>query len=167
MSTIWTAQVLWVLAGVAFLLAELAWPGFVLLFFAIGAFAAALLAFAGAAAGAQFLCFLAVSLAGMALLRRVFLRVFRGSTHSPGAEGPDGVGGAPGSDDIGVGKIAVVVRAIAPGAPGEIKFRGSFWRAEVADGDGAIGEGENVAILGLARGDTGAYVVRKSGNSGR
>ncbi len=160
MSTIWTAQVLWVLAGVAFLLAELAWPGFVLLFFAIGAFAAALLAFAGAAPGAQFLCFLAVSLAGMALLRRVFLRVFRGSTHSPGAEGAE-------SDDIGVGKIAVVVRAIAPGAPGEIKFRGSFWRAEVADGDGAIGEGENVAILGLARGDTGAYIVRKSGNSGR
>jgi len=164
MSTIWTAQVLWVLAGVAFLLAELAGPGFVLLFFAMGAFAAALLAYAGVGTGAQIVCFLAVSLAGMALLRRVFLRVFRGGTHSPGTEGGDG---APGGDDIGVGRSAVVVRAIAPGAPGEIKFRGSFWRAEAADGGETIGEGENVVLLGLARGDAGTYLVRKSGNSGR
>jgi membrane protein implicated in regulation of membrane protease activity len=156
MDVFWTASVLWVAAGVALLLAELASPGFVLLFFAIGAFAAALLAaVTPAGVGTQLVCFLAVSLAGVALLRRMFLRVFRGGSRAPG----DGE-----AEDAGVGKIAVTVRAIAPDAPGEIKFRGSFWRAEAAE---PIGEGERVVILGPAGNDPGAYLVRKSGAGGR
>lgn len=156
MDWLFSAHVLWFLAGAGFLLAELALPGFVLLFFALGAFAAALAAWAGTGAGGQFLVFLLASLGGLALLRRVFLRVFRGSTHSPGAEAAQAEG-----QDIGAGKTAVVTRAIAPGAPGEIKFRGSFWRAQVPAGvAGTIAEGENVIILGLARNDTGEYLVR-------
>lgn len=167
MDWLFSAHVLWVLAGAGFLLAELALPGFVLLFFALGAFAAAIAAWTGLGAGGQFVVFLAASLAGMALLRRMFLRVFLGRTHSPG--GPEAAAGAnPAQEgDIGPGKIAVVTRAIAPGAPGEIKFRGSFWRAELPGGGGrAIGEGENVTILGLAQNDTGAYLVRPAGPEG-
>lgn len=156
MDSFWSAHVLWFLAGVAFLLAELALPGFVLLFFALGAFAAALAAFGlGLGTGGQFVVFLAASLAGLALLRRMFLRVFRGRIRSPGAEGAaDGP-----ENDIGAGKAALVTRAVAPGVPGEIKFRGSFWRAESAE---AIGEGESVVILGLAHNDSGAYLVRSA-----
>jgi len=153
-----SAHLLWFLVGVAFLLAELALPGFVLLFFAVGAFAAALLAFAfGLSAGGQFITFLAATLAGVVLLRRMFLRVFRGRTHSPAQEGagPEGEG----LDDVGVGKAAVVTRAVGPGEQGEIKFRGSFWRAESAE---SIGEGENVVIIGLAQNDSGAYLVRSA-----
>ncbi len=149
MDWFYSAHVLWFLAGVAFLLAELALPGFVLLFFALGAVAASLSAIVGLSLGGQFVVFLAVSLAGMALLRRLFLRVFRGRTHSA-TEGP-------GLDNQDAGKTALVTRAIGPGAPGEIKFRGSFWRAE----SGApIAEGEIVLILGQAQNDTGAYLVR-------
>ena len=150
MDWLYSAHVLWFLAGVVFLLAELALPGFVLLFFALGAFAAALTAYASLGLNGQFLVFLAVSLAGLALLRRMFLRVFQGRTHAEGAAGA-------GLDDSDAGKAAVVTRAIGPGAPGEIKFRGSFWRAEA---DAAIGEGENVVIIGQAKNDTGAYLVR-------
>lgn len=155
MDGFWSAHVLWFLAGVAFLLAELALPGFVLLFFALGAFAAALCAWAlGLGAGGQLVVFLAASLAGLGLLRRMFLRVFRGRTRTLAegeADGPE--------NDIGAGKNALVTRAVAPGAPGEIKFRGSFWRAESAE---SIGEGESVVILGLAHNDSGAYLVRSA-----
>ncbi len=163
---LFSAHVLWVLAGAAFLLAELALPGFVLLFFALGAFAAAAFAWAGGGAGGQMAVFVAGSLAGMALLRRMFLRVFRGATHSP-AEDAAGSGPETGGD-IGAGKAAVVTRAIAPGAPGEIKFRGSFWRAEAAPDvrGGTIGEGVAVTIVGLAQNDTGGYLVRPARTSG-
>jgi len=94
-----------------------------------------------------------VDAAGLVLLRSMFLRVFRGRTHTPAAEG------APNLDDIGAGKLALVTRAVGPGLSGEIKFRGSFWRAESAE---TIGEGESVVILGLAQNDSGAYLVRSA-----
>lgn len=155
MDGFWTAQVIWTIVGAAFLVAELALPGFVLLFFALGAFAAAFAA-GGLGLGGQFAVFIAASLAGMALLRRMFLRVFQGRTHSPAPEG----GGDGGLDDIGAGKAAVATRAMGPGRPGEIKFRGSFWRAW-ADQD--IAEGRDVVIVGPAENDPGAYHVRPAG----
>jgi len=151
MGLLYTAHVLWFLAGVAFLLAELALPGFVLLFFALGAFAAAVSAYAGLGLTGQFVVFLAVSLAGVGLLRRMFLRVFQGRVQARADDAPGQ------ADDDAAGKAAVVTRAISPAVPGEIKFRGSFWRAEAAVD---IGEGENVVILGQAKHDTGAYTVR-------
>ncbi len=155
MDGFWTAHVIWFLAGAVFLLAEMALPGFVLLFFALGAFVASLAAYAlGLGVGGQFAVFIAASLAGLALLRRMFLRVFRGRTHSEA-----GGDAEPDFDDIGAGKSAVATRAMGPGKPGEIKFRGSFWRAESAEN---IGEGEDVVIVGQAKNDTGAYLVRRA-----
>lgn len=163
MDGFWTAHLVWFLAGTVLLLAELALPGFVLLFFALGAYVAALCAYAlGLGVGSQFVVFLAASLAGVALLRRMFLRVFRGRTHSPAREDAgSGAEGGPVGDgaDSGVGKTAVATRAMGPGQPGEIKFRGSFWRAQSGE---AIGEGENVVIIGLAQNDSGAYLVRSA-----
>jgi len=159
MDGFWSAHVIWFLAGVALLLAELALPGFVLLFFALGAFAAALLAYAfGLGAGGQFVVFLAASFTGVALLRRMFLRVFRGRTRSPGGAGPDGEDRQ--LADIGAGKTAVVTRAVGPGLMGEIKFRGSFWRAQSAQ---HVGEGGNVVIIGQTQNDSGTYLVRPAG----
>lgn len=153
-----SAHVLWFLVGVAFLLAELALPGFVLLFFALGAFAAAVFAWAGLGLNGQFLVFLGVSLAGVGLLRRMFLRVFQGRVHSQADDAPEqGTGAGGGAGDDAAGKAAVVTRAISPAVPGEIKFRGSFWRAEASVD---IGEGEHVVILGQTKHDTGTYTVR-------
>lgn len=166
MDWLYSAHVLWFLAGAVFLLAEMALPGFVLLFFAIGAFAAAFAAWAGLTLSGQFLVFLAVSVAGVGLLRRMFLRIFQGRVQAqaddePGQNtGPNaGTDAGPnaGTDDNAAGKAALVTRAITPTVPGEIKFRGSFWRAEASVD---IGEGENVVILGLTKHDSGAYSVR-------
>lgn len=155
MDSFWTAHVIWFLAGAVFLLAELALPGFVLLFFALGAFVASLAAYVfGLGVSGQFMVFIAASLAGLALLRRMFLRVFRGRTHSEVGEDVE-----PDLGDMGVGKAAVATRAMGPGKPGEIKFRGSFWRAESAEN---IGEGEDVVIVGQPKHDPGAYLVRRA-----
>lgn len=158
MDWLYSAHVLWFLTGAVFLLAEMALPGFVLLFFAIGAFAAAFAAWVTLGLGGQIMVFLAVSLAGVGLLRRMFLRVFQGRVSAPANDAPgQGAGPAGIADDEAVGKAALVTRAISPEVPGEIKFRGSFWRAEASV---PIGEGENVVILGQTKHDTGAYHVR-------
>ncbi|MBU1040908.1 MAG: NfeD family protein [Proteobacteria bacterium] len=160
MDWLFAAHVLWFLTGAVFLLAEMALPGFVLLFFAIGSFAAALAAWAGLALSGQFMVFLAVSLAGVGLLRRMFLRIFQGRVQdqAPEAHGPAaGAAGDGAVEDDAAGKAALVTRTITPSVPGEIKFRGSFWRAEASVD---IGEGENVVILGQTKHDTGAYTVR-------
>lgn len=158
MDSFWTAHLIWFLAGAAFLIAELALPGFVLLFFALGAFVASLAAYAlGLGATGQFMVFIGASLAGLVLLRRMFLRVFRGRTHSEALEDVD-----PDSVDMGAGKAALATQAMGPGRPGEIKFRGSFWRAESAED---IDEGANVVIIGQAKHDPGTYLVRRAGAS--
>lgn len=158
MNGFWTAHLIWFLAGAAFLVAELALPGFVLLFFALGAFVASLAAYVlGLGVSGQFMVFLGASLIGLGLLRRMFLRVFHGRTHSEASEGAD-----TDSIDLGAGKAALATQAIGPGRPGEIKFRGSFWRAESAED---IGEGEHVVIIGQATNDPGAYLVRRAGAS--
>ena len=160
MEGFWTAHVIWFLAGSAFLLAEMALPGFVLLFFALGAYAASLAAYAlGLGPGGQFVVFIAASLAGVALLRRMFLRVFRGRTLAQaGGEADQGL------DDPGAGKAAVATRAMGPERPGEIKFRGSFWRAASVED---IAEGEDVIIIGPAKDDPGAYLVRPAGGGAK
>lgn len=157
MSWLYSAHVLWFIAGAVLVLAELALPGFVLLFFALGAFIASLAAYLGLGTSSQILTFIVASLLGVALLRRMFLRVFHGRTLSPAPDenGPASADAA--NEDIGLGKTAEVTRAIGPGLPGEIKFRGSYWRAQ-AETD--IGEGEIVVITGLAHNDSGAYLVR-------
>jgi len=157
MSWFYTAHVLWFIAGALLVLAELAMPGFVMLFFALGAFIASLAAYLGLGTSGQIVVFIAASMLGVALLRRMFLRIFHGRTHSP-APGEGGPASADKDDeDIGLGKTAEVTRAIGPNLPGEIKFRGSYWRAQ-AETD--IGEGEIVVITGLAQNDSGAYLVR-------
>ena len=156
MDGFWTAHLIWFLAGAAFLIAEMALPGFVLLFFALGAFVASLAAYVlGLGVTGQFMVFLGASLAGLALLRRMFLRVFRGRTHAEAGDDAE-----PDAVELDAGKAALATQAMGPGRPGEIKFRGSFWRAESAED---IDEGANVVIIGQAKSDPGTYLVRRAG----
>jgi len=111
---------LWFLAGIVFLALELVLPGFVVFFFGIGAWCAALAVylFPTPLAG-QLLIFLAASLLSLVLLRSTIKKVFLGKTLDTDVM----AGGVP------PGATGEVIADIRPPAAGTVKYGGSFWQA--------------------------------------
>jgi membrane protein implicated in regulation of membrane protease activity len=144
-----SASLTWFLIGVVFLFAELAMPGLILIFFCFGSWIVTLmLLFSEVSVQVQLVVFLLASLVLLFTLRKVFMRTFEGRLK----DGADKE-----LSDRAVGRQALVTTAIRPAAPGEIKFRGSFWRA-AADVD--IPEGATVVIEGPSSDDGLTFRVR-------
>jgi len=129
--------IIWFLVGVAFLFAELYFPGFILIFFTAGCWIVALIVWlTDIEKSIQLLIFTVSSLVLLFSLRKYSIKIFKGTS----------------SDDIDdcyadskIGKTAIVTKAITPTTPGEIKAMGSFWRA-ISDVN--IEEGQSVIITG-------------------
>jgi membrane protein implicated in regulation of membrane protease activity len=115
---------IWLVAAVVFAAGEMATPGsFFLLFFALGALVAAVLAFADVGLTVEWIAFLAVSVSSLAALRPLIRRF--------DAAGEDrGVGA-----QRLVGQTGTVLREI-PGAGelGLVRVDREEWRAESLDG---------------------------------
>jgi len=139
---------IWLAVGVGFILAELMAPGFIVLFFGIGALIAGATAFFGSSLQMQLLVFGVSSLTLLLLLRRFLAPVFRGSTAVEGSE----------EHDSAIGAQAEVVEAIEPPQGGRIKFQGSFWNAEAATN---IETGSMVRIVSRRSGDKNTFIVEK------
>jgi membrane protein implicated in regulation of membrane protease activity len=136
MSGLWY---IWLILGAIFIVAEMFTSGFVLLWFGIGALAAAVLGLTGLVSlPGQILVFLAISIALTIASRTIFERVFMRS--SPGRELKTGIDTMP-------GQIGVVVMA-SSGAmrEGAVRVFGSTWRAFPAEGEESLNEGEQVRI---------------------
>src|SRR3972149_1153274 len=87
MDLVFSPWLVWFLAGIAGILLELAVPGFVIVFFGLGCWGAAVVAaFAPAAYSAQVVVFLIVSVASLMTLRKVAMRVFVGRSEGPETE---------------------------------------------------------------------------------
>jgi membrane protein implicated in regulation of membrane protease activity len=114
-----SATVLWVIGGVLCALAELATPLMVVIFFAFGAFAAAVAAGLGYGLDWQIGTFIAVSILSLALLRRRARAFFSGRAKHGADEGAHPM----------AGRSGVVSKIITPFEPGEVHIGGSFWRA--------------------------------------
>ena len=128
-------SLIWFLVGVAFLIAEMIMPAFILIFFAAGCWITALVVWLfDISLTNQLLIFLAASLILLFTLRKYSLKIFKGKTRE---EIDDHYA------DSKIGKTAIVTKKIAPNMPGEIKVMGSFWRA-IADEE--IKEGTSVLI---------------------
>jgi len=127
---------LWVLTGVILGVLELKLSGYVMLWFGIGAFVAALLATLGLPFNAQLAAFNLVSVAllvgSRTLLRRFFMRGASSVRH--------GVEAMLGAD-------AVVVEPIPRDGFGTVRINGELWTARSLEG--AIAEGERVRIENL------------------
>ncbi|MDO9579871.1 MAG: hypothetical protein Q7J06_04815, partial [Bacteroidales bacterium] len=107
----------WFLAGIAIMLAELAVPGFVIIFFGLGCWGAAVVAvFAPGAYSAQVTVFLIVSVASLMTLRKVAMRVFVG--RSEGAETDDW-------GNVPVGARITLDQDLEAGQIGRVRFRGT------------------------------------------
>ncbi|MCK9175371.1 MAG: NfeD family protein [Desulforhopalus sp.] len=116
----------WLIIGVTLGVLELAVPGLVLFFFAVGALITALITafFPQLAIVWQLLTFILTSLAFLALLRGVLMRRFLAPSEVDIDSMDDGdvVYAKPGDH-------ATVTLAINPPAIGQIKYGGTFWSA--------------------------------------
>jgi membrane protein implicated in regulation of membrane protease activity len=125
-----STQLIWFLIGVAFLIAELAVPGFILIFFTAGCWIVAIVSWlVDIDLTFQILIFIVSSLTLLFTLRKYSMKVFRGKTRDIIDDK---------YADSKIGKTAVVTKAIAPNLPGEIKVMGSYWRA-IADDEIKVG----------------------------
>jgi membrane protein implicated in regulation of membrane protease activity len=151
MSENWT-WVLWTILGVVLVIAEVFTPGFVLLWFGVGALAAALAAFLGAGLAAQFILFITLSAALTALSRTIFVNYFTRGDEPDGLR--TGAAALP-------GQVGTVVTS-SQGAlnEGAVKVFGSVWTAYPAEGEPPLEAGDRVVVERLQ----GASIyVRRAG----
>ncbi|HKP71471.1 MAG TPA: NfeD family protein [Pyrinomonadaceae bacterium] len=132
------AWILWVVLGVILIIAEIFTPGFVLLWFGVGAMAAALASVVGLGYQLQFLIFFIVSMALTAASRTIFTK-YLGRRHEEGAY-------KSGADSL-PGQVGTVVSS-SQGAlsEGAVKVYGSTWTAYPADGEDPLEAGERVVV---------------------
>ncbi|HSD45578.1 MAG TPA: NfeD family protein [Pyrinomonadaceae bacterium] len=131
--------VLWSILGAILIVAEIFTTGFVLLWFGIGALAAAFVGLIGVDSLAiQFTIFALVSIALTAASRTIFLNYF--SREKTGQSLRSGVDALP-------GKIGTVVSS-SKGAlqEGAVKVFGSTWTAYPAVGEAPLEAGERVCV---------------------
>jgi membrane protein implicated in regulation of membrane protease activity len=130
---------MWTVLGVILIVAEVFTPGFVLLWFGIGALAAAFAGLVGISSlSLQFLIFALVSIALTAASRTIFVNYF--SREKSGNDLKSGVDALP-------GKIGTVVTS-SEGAlnEGAVKVFGSTWTAYPAEGEEPLEAGERVTV---------------------
>ena len=131
--------VLWTILGAILIVAEIFTSGFVLLWFGIGALAAAFAGLVGIdSLVIQFMIFAVVSVALTAASRTIFLNYF--SREKTGQSLRSGVDALP-------GKIGTVVSS-SKGAlhEGAVKVFGSTWTAYPAVGEPPLEAGERVCV---------------------
>jgi membrane protein implicated in regulation of membrane protease activity len=133
------AWIIWVIVGIALIVAEIFTMGFVLFWFGIGALAAAFAGFLGLGVGWQFLVFAVISIALTAMSRTIFLKYLPlGDDESNVKTGMDAL----------PGKVGTVTSA-SKGALMEaaVKVYGSTWTAYPIDGESELVEGEKVEVV--------------------
>ena len=145
--------ILWAVLGVILVIAEVFTPGFVLLWFGVGALAAALASFLGAGLGAQFVIFIALSSMLTALSRTIFVNYFTTEGEPEGLK----VGAAKLPGQVGT-VVAPSQGALNEGA---VKVFGSVWTAYPAEGEPPLVAGDRVVVERLQ----GASIyVRRAGS---
>jgi len=132
------AWTLWVILGVGLIIAEIFTLGFVLFWFGIGAFIAALVGFMGFGFGWQFLAFALVSVVLTAMSRTIFSNYF---FHGNENDIKTGVDALPGQ----IGMVSTASHgALHEGA---VKVFGSTWTAFPIDEETPLIEGEKVEVV--------------------
>jgi membrane protein implicated in regulation of membrane protease activity len=130
-------SVLWIVLGVALVIAELFTVTLVMVMFAGGAFAAALAAALGASVTVQVGVFAAVSAASLLAVRPVIRRHRRSAMES--GEEPFGVEAIEGSTGLVLERVDV--------DKGLIKIDGEIWSARAYDATQVMETGERVKVI--------------------
>ena len=111
----------WFLIGLVFALAELAMPGFVVIFFGIGAWLVTVLVLVGVlpSFNGQMLVFLLTSIAALILFRKQGKKIFEGKVTARNQS----------VDDVVGEKAVVAVDIRPPQLDGKIELHGTLWTA--------------------------------------
>lgn len=128
--------IVWIIAGVAFAIAEVFTLGFVLLWFAVGAIGASLVALAGLGVGWQVFVFLTVSILLTVASRTILEKTL---FQHRGAGLKTGIASLP-------GKTGTVVEAANGSSEGAVKVFGSTWTAIPVHGEDPLEVGERVTV---------------------
>jgi membrane protein implicated in regulation of membrane protease activity len=132
------AWILWIVLGVILIITETFTLGFVLLWFGIGALAAALVGLLGFGVVSQFLVFAIVSIALTALSRTIFAKYY---SHGDDEQIKTGIDSLPGQ----IGTVTISSKgALREGA---VKVYGSTWTAFPELGEEPLMEGEKVEVI--------------------
>ncbi|MBA3692922.1 MAG: NfeD family protein [Acidobacteria bacterium] len=132
------AYILWIVLGVALIIAEIFTFGFVLFWFGIGALAAALVGGLGFGFGLQFLVFACVSIALTAMSRTIFAKYFSQDDENAVKMGMDSLPGQIGT---------VILSSRGALQEGAVKVYGSTWTAFPIDDEMPLIEGEKVEVV--------------------
>lgn len=114
-------EVLWFIIGLALFLLELVLPGFVILFFGVGAWITALLCLiAHPGTNLQIIVFAVTSVISLILLRRIIQKKFFYSKEDRSSA----------VEDEFTGKEAKAVADFGNDKTGKVEFKGTTWKAE-------------------------------------
>jgi membrane protein implicated in regulation of membrane protease activity len=141
---------IWFLAGIGIMLAELAVPGFVIIFFGLGCMGGAVAAFFFPEAySAQVATFLIVSIASLLTLRKLAMNIFVGRSESGEGEY---------SGNVLVGTRIILQQDLEAGRVGRVQFRGTMWDAISED---RIPAGSDAEITGVDHANRSCLKIKK------
>ena len=149
---------LWFLIGVALLIGELMLPTFILAFFSIGAFLVSIILYfyVELSFNNQILIFTSISLLSLFFLRSYLQKVFLGEERLDEDKYFDNER----FKDSSKHSFGVVVEDIPEKGFGEIKYKGSFYKAKSLS-ESVLLKDENVKVLRTLDGDNSIYVIDK------
>lgn len=134
------AWIFWLVLGVSLIIAEVFTLGFVLLWFGIGAVAAAFVGLLGGGFLLQFLVFAIVSIGLTAMSRTIFARYL---SHRDEDTLKMGIDSLPGQ----IGMVTIASKGAMK--EGAVKVYGSTWTAFPIDGETELTEGEKVEVVSV------------------
>ena len=147
-----TAWIIWIILGVILIVAEIFTLGFVLLWFGIGAIAAAFAGWLGFGFTFQFLIFAVVSIALTAMSRTILVDYFSKDKADEIKMGMDSLPGQ-------IGTVTMASKGALQEAA--VKVYGSTWTAFPVNGEISLVEGEKVEVV---RVQGSSIYVKKSAN---
>lgn len=128
-------ELFWFILGLVLLLLELIVPGFVIIFFGVGAWITALVCLiSNPGFNLQSLIFALTSVAALLIFRKMIRNKFIYNKDDRSAE----------VEDEFTGKNAVTLEDLIPGKTGKVEFKGTLWKAE---SDSRIDAGQTVRII--------------------
>ena len=143
-----STYIIWFLIGVCFLVVEFIMPIFIMFFFALGAIVVSVCtSFYDLSFNSQIILFALFSIISMLILRSYVQKIFKGNEKKDNDS----------STDSNI-KTAVVSKAIEPNILGEIKYKGTFYKAQSAN---SIAEGISVKIVNKGDQQGSFYIVEK------